>query len=441
MTNRNKYKKTVVITPEFYNYGALLITGILKDNDYNTTLIKGFENNNQNHEITFISLQSTIHIIKYKKEIESIKGITIIGGPITRDPSIILNNLNVDIVVLGEGEDTILEIMKKLEKTNDKNNLYNIDGIAYLNNDNEIIINPQKTKPSINRSLPYVPSDINKEQIRGANTYIETHRGCSGHCSFCQVPCFFGREIRSRKTEDIIKEVKYFKNHGAERIAISGGTGTLYGSKDFRINDDQFTNLLKEISNITKPANLTIPDIRVDLVTPKTLNAIKKYTNQWVFYGIESGSQRILKKMKKGITLDQINNAVDLARFAGLKIAGSFIVAYPGETEEDFDQTLDLVADLSLDDYFISIAEPIPGTQLAKDIKDYPDEENLLYQKSKKYKKENYSVAEERALDLMIESYIFRSHPVMMNKNLLNTLKDEVKQQHEHITKVMKLYK
>lgn len=165
------------------------------------------------------------------------------------------------------------------------------------------------------------------------------------------------------------------------------------------------------------------------------------YTNGWVFFGIESGSPEMLKKMQKGITLDSIHNAVKMARDAGLNIAGSFITAYPGETQDDFDKTLDLIADLSLDDYFISIAEPIPGTKLADEIINCPEEENLLNIPSKKYKREGYNVAQERALDMMLESYMFRSHPILMTNTLYDTLNDEVKLQNDHIKSVIKLLK
>ncbi len=442
MVNANKYKDNIsIITPEFYNYGSLLIAGIIRNQNYNVSLYRGFPEKNE-HKINFISLQSTIHLIKYKEQIESLNGIKIIGGPVTNVPQLVFDNLDVDIVVIGEAEETIPELLQALNKGYKTSRLTKVEGIAYKDGDHIVQNKLRKPSTEIKRPLPLIPNKIDEENIRGANVYIETHRGCSGNCGFCQVPCFFGQNVRSRREKDIIKEVKRFKENGADRIAISGGTGTLYGSDDFsKIDDIAFTSLLRKISEIVGPENLTIPDIRVDLITPQTLQAIKMYTNGWVFFGIESGSPEMLKKMQKGITLDSIHNAVKMARDAGLNIAGSFITAYPGETQDDFDKTLDLIADLSLDDYFISIAEPIPGTKLADEIINCPEEENLLNIPSKKYKREGYNVAQERALDMMLESYMFRSHPILMTNTLYDTLNDEVKLQNDHIKSVIKLLK
>lgn len=227
---------------------------------------------------------------------------------------------------------------------------------------------------------------------------------------------------------------------GTQRIAISGGTGSLYGSPKFNQVDEQaFGSLLKEISNLTSPPNLTIPDIRVDMINDDILDSIRKYTNKWVYFGIESGSEKVLKHMKKGINLDEVRSAVESARKYGLKIAGSFIVAYPGEEEEDFQDTLDFADELMLDDYFISIAEPLPGTDLKDKIKQIPSDENALFIPGEKYKKYGLSVAEERALEFMLESYVYRSLPQPMTANLFKALLDEVKAQGKHIRTVTSL--
>lgn len=433
--------KITILTPEFYNYGAMLIAGVLKDAEYNVTVQKGF-NKQVDADVVVISLHSTVHLIKYKEEIEKINGLKIVGGPVSEVPELIFKYLSVDAVVIGEGETSTLKILEKFDKnTNQFNQLDEIEGIAFKKG-NKIIKTDKPALSSMARPLPLIPEDISSEDIRGANVYIETHRGCPGNCGFCQVPCFFGREIRSRPLEDIITEVNEFLKKGAKKIAISGGTGSLYGSKKFNtINNDAFTELLKEISSLTGPKNLTIPDIRIDMINDETLEAIKKYTNGWIFFGIESGSNRVLRKMKKGIKVDDVKNAVEAARRHGLKIAGSFIIGYPGENEEDFEDTIDLVDDLILDDYFVSIAEPIPGTSLADEVNKLPLSENPMFLKSKEYKEYDLSIAESRCLNLMIESYLFRSNPVPMTNRLFKTLVEETKFQGNHIRTVTEMIK
>lgn len=452
-----KQKPTItVLTPEFYSYGALLIAGMLQKYGYKVKLQKGF-GEAINSDIVFVSLQSTIHLVKYQEELRDIDAFKVVGGPVTLSPRLILDCLPVDLVVVGEGENTIYNILRQLENKPypnlsnisdisdlsdyDLSDFRDLDGVAFKDGDN-IVINGKSPVPSIKRPLALVPKDISSENIRGANVYLETHRGCPGNCGFCGVPCLFGREVRSRPLEDITTEVKHFLKNGAQKIAISGGTGSLYGSSKFKnVDDEAFVELLHEISKLTGPKNLTIPDVRVDLISEDILEAISKYTNGWVFFGIESGSERVLRHMKKGINVEQVREAVDMARRHGVKTAGSFIVAYPGEEEEDFQETIELADELMLDDYFISIAEPIPGTDLGHEVLDLPLEDNILFQKSQKYTKHDLSIAEERALDLMIESYVFRSYPVPMTQNLLSNLMDEVKSQGEHIKTVTQLIK
>jgi tRNA-2-methylthio-N6-dimethylallyladenosine synthase len=433
--------KITVLTPEFYNYGAMLIAGILKDAGYNVNIQKGFEKR-IDADVVLISLHSTIHLIKYKEEIEKINGLKIIGGPVSNIPELVFKYLSVDVVVIGEGETSTLKILEKLETNNyELSPLDEIEGIAFKKGNN-VVKTGKPSHSSMMRPLPLIPEDISSENIRGANVYIETHRGCPGNCGFCQVPCFFGRNVRSRTLDDIIIEVKEFLKKGAKRIAISGGTGSLYGSKKFKITDDYaFTELLKEISSFTGPKNLTIPDIRIDMMNDEIMEAVKKYTNGWIFFGIESGSDKMLKKMKKGIKVDDVKDAVEAARKHDIKIAGSFIVGYPYESEDDFEATVELADELMLDDYFVSIAEPIPGTSLADDMAKIPLDKSLLFIKSDKYKNYDLSIAEERCLSLMLDSYIFRSVPVAMTDNLLKALIDETKSQGNHIRTVTEMIK
>ncbi|MCK9151532.1 methyl-coenzyme M reductase glutamine C-methyltransferase [Methanobacterium alcaliphilum] len=446
--NKKAFKITV-LTPEFYNYGSMVIAGILKDLGYDVNLQKGFESP-LNADIVFLSLHSTIHLIKYQAKINQINAFKIVGGPVSNDPKLVFKCLNVDLVFIGEAERNLQTLMKLIEKNGlnnffDSKNTHNTPFLAFRNTDlteNFFIKNKDKSPTTLIRPLPLIPKNIKHENIRGANVYIETHRGCPGNCGFCQVPYFFGRDVISRPLDDIITEVNAFLQQGAKRIAISGGTGSLYGSKKFKnIDENSFITLLKELSKLTGPKNLTVPDIRIDMISPDILDAINQYTNGWVYYGIESGSEKILNKMKKSISLEDVRSAVDDAHNHGVKVAGSFIVGYPGEEEDDYEATLDLADELILDDYFISIAEPIPGTPLGNEIQDIPFEQNPVFMKNNNAIKPLQTTAEFRALNFMMESFIFRTIPVAMSDDLFKSLLKEVQSQSQHIQAVTYLLK
>ncbi|MHC1610308.1 MAG: methyl-coenzyme M reductase glutamine C-methyltransferase [Candidatus Methanospirareceae archaeon] len=419
-------KRAIVISPGIYTYGAAVIAGILeRGDDVDVTLSKSF-NFEGRFDYIFLSLSSTLHLLEFADSIKWLRsrcedgGMIVVGGAVSQCPEFVFRYLDCDAVVIGEGEIPV-EMMR------DGYGIDEIDGIAYREDD-EVVINPPKQLPDIeDRTLPKIPKEIGKEDIRGANVYIETHRGCRFNCSFCQVPKFFGREIRSRCIDNIMEEVKEFKHAGVKKIAISGGTSTLYY---------KFPDLLESVSSVIGKNNLSAPDIRVDTINDEVLDTIREYTIGWVFFGMESGSDRMLKRMRKGIKVKDIIEAREAAKEKGVKVAGSFIVGYPGEREEDYEETKELVEDLWLDDCFISIAEPIPGTELAEEVIK-GEEENPLFIESERIR--NISVAEERALDLMLTSYLAREKPLLLSDELYEKTLKEVRKQGEDIRKVTEM--
>jgi B12-binding domain/radical SAM domain protein len=393
-----------IISPDLYTYGAMLIGGILRDAGMNVTLSRFTEPGRE--KILLLSLYSTQHLLDKKikklvKEHRQHGGICYAGGPVSAAPDMVIGELGVDAVVLGEGENTIISLVRNGVSPS-------LAGIAFREGDAITIRNPYIPQ-TLDRPLPLIPEDIGSQSIRGANVYIESHRGCIGSCTFCQVPRFFGHRIRSRKVEDVLREVKAFREKGARRISISGGTGSLYGYTDGKINAEAFIELLSGMAQIMGRENVSAPDIRVDCISEEILDAIRDNTIGWVFFGIESGSDRILSQMGKGVTIRQVRDAISLCRNHGLKVAGSFIVGYPTETDADYAATRDFIAEMGLDDVFVSIAEPIPGTPLEHLVLRTPREENPLFIPTKgKYRSLGLTVAEARCFDLMIEADMHR---------------------------------
>ncbi len=413
----------------------MVIGGIIREAGYEVAITKNIAEIAGN--FIFISLYSTQQLLSpgIKTVIRNLKdsgSTVIIGGAVSADPEMVLGELEPDLVVTGEGEVTVLKILHGDEWDSIPNCVYR--------DDDKIVKTKKERVAEISRPLPLIPDDIGNQNIRGAQTYIETHRGCFGRCSFCQVPLIFGRRIRSRKLEEILQEAELFHQKGVRRVALIGGTGSLYLSKGEVLNEDAFIGLIKGLSEIFGQKNVSCPDIRADCITDKILDAVRNYSVGWIFFGIESGSPRVLDLMQKGIYPDSIRQAVERCREHGVRVAGSFITGYPGETWEDHELTKDLIEEIAPDDLFISSAEPIPSTPLADLVLKTPDSDNPAFiPHVGEYKPLHLTEAEARAFDMMLHADNCRMIPRLTTEELYQTYLKEARTQGEDIRRATHL--
>ena len=421
-----------VISPGMYTYGAMVIGGLLRSAGADVTLHRSFSA--EPSPVVFISLYSTQHLLdpgirEFIARARNTGTRCYIGGPVSAEPEMVLGELAPDAVVVGEGEPVVVPLLVRGLPDG-------IPGTAYVR-DGEPVVNPPVPPQTLERPLPLIPDDIGTQDVRGANVYIETHRGCLGACSFCQVPRFFGRTIRSREIDDILAEVRAFREKGARRISISGGTGSLYQYRDGKLDPGSFIELLSGMAEIMGPRNVSAPDIRVDCISDEILEAIRTYTIGWVFFGIESGSDRILTQMGKGVTCSQVADAIASCRQHRLAVAGSFIVGYPTEHPEDYELTKSFIAEHPLDDIFVSIAEPLPSTPLAALALRTPREENPLFlPHTGEYRPLNLTEAEARFFDLSLHGAMCRTRPLLVAGQAYDTFLAEGRKQGREIRAV-----
>lgn len=430
------YMRVTVISPDIHTYGAMLIGGVLRDAGYEVDLKR--ELAAEPGSPVLLSLYSTQHLMSpdiraFVAAHRKTGGVVYVGGPVSAAPEIVLGELSPDAVCVGEGEETVLRLMSEGPHED-------IPGCAWMEGAEMRFTGPAPPA-SIHRPLPLIPADIGSQDIRGASAYIESHRGCIGACTFCQVPRFFGREVRSRDLEDVLAEVQAFKDAGATRLSVSGGTGSLYCcSPDGKVNDEAFVALLEGMAAIMGPKNISSPDIRVDCISDTVLDAIRDYTIGWVFFGLESGSDRILRLMGKGVTADDAMKGVEACREHGLKVAGSFIVGYPTETVEEYEATKDFITMNSLDDVFVSIAEPIPSTPLADLVLRTPREENPVYMPHEgEFKSLHLTEAEARSFDLQQHADLFKPGLHVVTDEVFSAYLAGVRKDGEDVRRVTEL--
>jgi len=185
---------------------------------------------------------------------------------------------------------------------------------------------------------------------------IITSRGCPFSCIFCSSSQLFGKIWRARSPENVIKEIKLLKNK--------------YGVREIEFLDDTFTLNKKRAERICElliQQNISISwscSSRVDTINQSLIEKLKKAGCHTIYVGVESGSQEILNIIGKGVTLTQIEKAVNLIKKVNLNSFGSFILGIPGETVKTIKKTINFAKRLSPSFVQFSICTPYPGTKL-----------------------------------------------------------------------------
>jgi len=313
--------------------------------------------------ITFVTplIREADKVVKITKKIDS-KIIVIGGGPhMSSFPELTLKETYFDIGVYGEGDFTIVDIVEQED-------LSKIKGIVYRKN-KKIILNKSKEFIKNLDELPfpaYTLYEIRKYKIPSAIArknpvaWMETSRGCIFGCIYCNKSCF-GKTFRIKSPERVVEEFKRIKE---------------LGFKEIHLTDDGFTTDIERAKKICKllienKINIgwsTITGIRVDRVDLELLKLMKSAGCYRIYYGIESGSQKILNRIKKGIRIEQVIKAVKWAKVAGLEVAGYFMIGLPGETKETMQETINFAKYLKLDLAKISITIPLPATEMFNEL-------------------------------------------------------------------------
>ena len=230
----------------------------------------------------------------------------------------------------------------------------------------QLIINAKgKQNIEVYSNSDKVMENIQYTRDSKISAWINIQLGCDKFCTYCIVPYTRGRE-RSRKMEEILKEVQELKNDGYKEITLLGQNVNAYG-KDLNLGYD-FATLLEEV------AKIGIPRVRFVTSHPwnftdKMIDVIAKYPNimPYVHLPIQSGSDEILKKMNRRYTVEEYKKLFDTIKkkVPGVSITADIIVGFPNETIADFQKTLDIVNYCKFDGAFTFIFSPRVGTAAA----------------------------------------------------------------------------
>jgi anaerobic magnesium-protoporphyrin IX monomethyl ester cyclase len=307
-------------------------------------------------------------------------GMLVAGGPLpTLYPDEYLEAF--DVVCVGEGEETMLELVQASEEDT---NLSRVRGICFraktgTSTQGHVgVMTPPRPPIENLDSIPFPARDLYDnatyqdyflKRFSRKETSIITTRGCPFDCEFCSRP-IFPRSFRTRSAENVVDELCAISRLGYDWVWFS---------------DDCFTLDTRRVLDVCEGIKNRHLDLkweclsRVDTFNLNIASAMKSAGCRRVFFGIESGDNGILKTMRKQINVGDVRRAVEVAVNAGLEAAGFFIVGYPGEDDSTILKTIKFATELPLDYVSFSLPYPIPGTGLYNRVKARMTEQDWQY--------------------------------------------------------------
>jgi len=313
-------------------------------------------------ESNFASVKNDIDIIAQLKQGGDFLSV-LVGPPASQFHEAMLQNDHVDVVGKYEYDLTIRDIAAATEEGTD---LEEVSGISYRR-DGRTVQTPDRpfmTSEQLD-AIPFVTSvyknhlDIKDYMLSHAlhpMVQLFTARGCPNRCTFCSWPrTFMGTKFRARSVTNVVDEFEYVSNE-------------LPAVKEIFVEDDTFTIDKKRVAAVCSEIKKRELDVRWSCnaratLDYETMRIMKSAGCRLIDVGYESGSDKILKNIKKGVTTADTKAFTASAKRAGLKILGDFIFGFPEETEDTIQQTIQFIKEIKPDMLQIAVATPIPGTE------------------------------------------------------------------------------
>ena len=365
--------KIILIQPQSRNpslkvppLGLAYIAAVLKSNHVEAKIV---DLNVENVDLTIylsrkkpeiIGISSTVTNARNALEIaETSKRIlprsfVVMGGPY---PSMIRNRLlvrhsEVDAALTGEAEFSFLELVKQLQ---DGKPLDAVEGLIFRKETKIISNQPPKPISPLDQ-IPYPAREELKMRLYGENAgTIFTSRGCPQQCVFCSRPVF-GRRWRGHSPEYVLEEI--------EQLIRDYGVSTLSVLDDnFTVDMERAEKILDGI--IAKKWKLAIyfwNGMRVDHMTKQLLTKLKRAGCTAINFGVEAVDPDVIEGIKKGVSLEQIEQAIKLTRELGIRANVFLMIGNPGDTAESADKIIGFVDKMHVDGVHLSMATPLMGT-------------------------------------------------------------------------------
>lgn len=306
-----------------------------------------------------LTYKPALEIVKTAKEALP-NCLLILGGPhvTVLDEQTLNEAPEADIIVRGEGEQTMLELADLVSRS-DLKNIQEVEGITFRRND-KIVRNKDRAFIQNLDELPhpaYEHFQLSKYKLSGKMYLpIITSRGCPFQCTFCLASKMCGKRFRTRSPKKVVDELEWLRDvHGADVFAFYDDTFTFDTKRAYEICEEM------------RNRGFDLPwdcRTRVDRISTEILSKMRDTNCQLIHFGVESGSQKMLNAIKKGTTVEQNERAIRWAKEVGISVAISVVVGYPGETADMLKQTFDFIRKTGPDYVYVCQAIPYPGTEL-----------------------------------------------------------------------------
>jgi len=271
-------------------------------------------------------------------------------------PDDVMQNANIDFAIRGEGEIPLLSLVREFEK--DSPRWENVPGIYYRDGGGQVMNTPGVGLIENLDELPFLARDLvlNCDYNHYRLHSMATTRGCPYTCSFCADKRLWGGRVRRRSVANVIKEMKLLGDtYKIDFVDFADGTFTY---------DRRY---LREFCRAMIDQGLDIKwrcTARYDNLDEELLQLMKQANCCGLYFGLESGSNRVLKSIDKRITVDQILRVSKMVYDNGIPTASSVLMGLPGETKEDMEETLKIMKRVKADLFDVNSFTPLPGTSL-----------------------------------------------------------------------------
>lgn len=314
--------------------------------------------------MTKLNVLWIIQFIKSREDLKSTK--IILGGPEVRNHKEKFLEYGADIIVFGEGEETMLDLVKTGNFEN-PDELYTIPGIAFKQN-NTVVVTPERVLIRDIDRLPFPGRDkINlqlyfdawKQKHGISMVNVNTMRGCPFSCKWCS-RAVYGSSYRRRSPKLVVDEIEWLQsNYQFDMIWFVDDV--------FTINHKWLHEFAAEVRNRDIKMSYEIIT-RSDRVNTEVLMLLKESGCFRVWIGAESGSQKVIDAMDRRVKVDQVRETIKLVKSYGMQSGTFIMLGYPGEEEKDIIETLHHLKYSNPDLYTITVAYPIKGTALYSEV-------------------------------------------------------------------------